>query len=72
MILKILKHLVRFSNKTPQLKMNRKIISQVNIRRKKSSTLIPLTFVTLHLNYHDRGWQMLTKLKLKVFFNNFS
>ena len=51
--------------------MNRKIIPQLNIRWKKSSTLIMLTFVTLHLNYHERGWQMLTEFKLKVSFKKF-
>ena len=68
MIIKIVRHLIVFSSKIPQLNTNRKIISHLKIQRKKLSTLIPLMPFTLHLKFYDGLWQTLTKLKLRVSF----
>ena len=71
MIIKILRHLIVFSSKIPQLNTNWKIIPRLKIRRKKPSTLIPLMSVTMRLKFYDGGWQTLTKLKLRVSFVKF-
>ena len=65
-MIKILKHLISFSNKILQLKMNCKITHQLKIQRKKLSTLISLISVTLRLKFSDWMWQTLIKLKLRV------
>ena len=47
MIIKILRHLMTFSDKTLQLFLNRKKTPQLSFQYYKPSTYKPLTYVTL-------------------------
>ena len=48
MIIKFLNHLMTFSDKTPQLFLNRKKTAQLIFQHYKPSTYKPLMYVTLH------------------------
>ena len=53
MIIKFLNHLMNFSDKIPQLFLNRKKISQLSFQYYKPSTYKPLTDVTLRHGFLD-------------------
>ena len=55
MIIKFLNHLMTFSDKTPQLFLNRKKTPQLSFQHYKPSTYKPLTYVTLRHGFLDGG-----------------
>ena len=55
MIINILKHLMTFSDKTPQLFLNRKKNPQLSFQHYKPSTYKWLTYVTLRRGFLDGG-----------------
>ena len=63
MIINVLKHLITFSDKTPQLFLYHKEKPQLNFQHYKSSTYKLLTYVNLR--------HVLAELKLRVYFTGF-
>ena len=55
MIIKFLNHLMTFSDKIPQLFLNRKKTPQLSFQHYKPSTYKPLTYVTLRHGFLDGG-----------------
>ena len=53
MIINVCKHLMNFSDKTPQLFLNRKKNLQLSFRYYKPSTYKPLTYVILRHGFLD-------------------
>ena len=55
MIIKFLNHLMTFSDKIPQLFLNRKKTPQLSFQHYKPSTCKLLTYVTLRYGFLDAG-----------------